>query len=205
MREKHRIFAAKALSVIFTPFYLPLVGLAALLTLTYLSLLPWTYKLFLVVTFWVFTIALPSLLIRLYRHYQGWSLFQMASKERRVIPYVISIVSYLLCYYVMAAVHVPHFMGSILMAALVIQITCAIVNLFVKVSTHMAAIGGVAGALAAFSVIFGFNPVWWLCVVLMLAGLVGTSRMILRQHSLHEITLGFLVGTGCAFVSVLLL
>lgn len=205
MREKHIIFAAKALSVIFTPFYLPLVGLAALLTLTYLSLLPWTYKLFLVVTFWVFTIALPSLLIRLYRHYQGWSLFQMASKERRVIPYVISIVSYLLCYYVMAAVHVPHFMGSILMAALVIQITCAIVNLFVKVSTHMSAIGGVAGALAAFSVIFGFNPVWWLCVVLVLAGLVGTSRMILRQHSLHEITLGFLVGTGCAFVSVLLL
>lgn len=205
MREKHIIFAAKALSVIFTPFYLPLLGLAALLTLTYLSLLPWTYKLFLVVTFWVFTIALPSLLIRLYRHYQGWSLFQMASKERRVIPYVISIVSYLLCYYVMAAVHVPHFMGSILMAALVIQITCAIVNLFVKVSTHMAAIGGVAGALAAFSVIFGFNPVWWLCVVLVLAGLVGTSRMILRQHSLHEITLGFLVGTGCAFVSVLLL
>ena len=205
MREKHIIFAAKALSVIFTPFYLPLVGLAALLTLTYLSLLPWTYKLFLVVTFWVFTIALPSLLIRLYRHYQGWSLFQMASKERRVIPYVISIVSYLLCYYVMAAVHVPHFMGSILMAALVIQITCAIVNLFVKVSTHMAAIGGMAGALAAFSVIFGFNPVWWLCVVLVLAGLVGTSRMILRQHSLHEITLGFLVGTGCAFVSVLLL
>lgn len=205
MREKHIIFAAKALSVIFSPFYLPLVGLAALLTLTYLSLLPWTYKLFLVVTFWVFTIALPSLLIRLYRHYQGWSLFQMASKERRVIPYVISIVSYLLCYYVMAAVHVPHFMGSILMAALVIQITCAIVNLFVKVSTHMAAIGGVAGALAAFSVIFGFNPVWWLCVVLVLAGLVGTSRMILRQHSLHEITLGFLVGTGCAFVSVLLL
>lgn len=205
MREKHIIFAAKALSVIFTPFYLPLVGLAALLTLTYLSLLPWTYKLFLVVTFWVFTIALPSLLIRLYRHYQGWSLFQMASKERRVIPYVISIVSYLLCYYVMAAVHVPHFMGSILIAALVIQITCAIVNLFVKVSTHMAAIGGVAGALMAFAAILGFNPVWWLCVVLVLAGLVGTSRMILRQHSLHEITLGFLVGTGCAFVSVLLL
>ena len=205
MREKQIILAAKVLSVVFTPFYLPLLGLVSLLTLTYLSLLPWTYKLFLVVTFWVFTIALPSLLIRLYRHYQGWSLFQMASKERRVIPYVISIVSYLLCYYVMAAVHVPHFMGSILMAALVIQITCAIVNLFVKVSTHMAAIGGVAGALAAFSVIFGFNPVWWLCVVLVLAGLVGTSRMILRQHSLHEITLGFLVGTGCAFVSVLLL
>ena len=146
MREKHIIFAAKALSVVFTPFYLPLVGLAVLLTMTYLSLLPWAYKLFLIVTFWVFTIALPSLLIRLYRRYQGWPPFMVASKERRVIPYVISIVSYLLCYYIMASVHVPHFMGSILMAALVIQVVCAIVNLFIKVSTHMAAIGGVAGA-----------------------------------------------------------
>lgn len=205
MREKHIIFAAKALSVIFTPFYLPLVGLAVLLTMTYLSLLPWVYKLFLVVTFWVFTIALPSLLIRLYRRYQGWPPFMVASKERRVIPYVISIVSYLLCYYIMAYVHVPHFMGSILMAALVIQVVCAIVNLFIKVSTHMAAIGGVGGALMAFAAILGFNPVWWLCVVFILAGLVGTSRMLLRQHSLHEITLGFLVGVACAFVSVLVL
>ena len=214
MREKHIIFAAKALSVIFTPFYLPLVGLAVLLTMTYLSLLPWVYKLFLVVTFWVFTIALPSLLIRLYRRYQGWPPFMVASKERRVIPYVISIVSYLLCYYIMAYVHVPHFMGSILMAALVIQVVCAIVNLFIKVSTHRAEIGGgaggvmgggVTGALLAFSVIFSFNPVWWLCVVFILAGLVGTSRMLLRQHSLHEITLGFLVGVACAFVSVLVL
>ena len=205
MREKHIIFAAKALSVVFTPFYLPLVGLAVLLTMTYLSLLPWAYKLFLIVTFWVFTIALPSLLIRLYRRYRGWPPFMVASKERRVIPYVISIVSYLLCYYIMAYVHVPHFMGSILMAALVIQVVCAIVNLFIKVSTHMAAIGGVAGALMAFAAIFGFNPVWWLCVVFVLAGLVGTSRMLLRQHSLHEITLGFLVGVACAFVSVLVL
>ena len=203
MREKHIIFAAKALSVVFTPFYLPLVGLAVLLTMTYLSLLPWVYKLFLVVTFWVFTIALPSLLIRLYRRYQGWPPFMVASKERRVIPYVISIVSYLLCYYIMVAAHVPHFLGTILIASLVIQVVCALVNLFVKISTHTAAIGGVTGALLAFSLIFGFNPVWWLCVVLLIAGLLGTCRMILRQHSLHQVVIGYLVGVVCAFVAVL--
>ena len=128
----------------------------------------------------------------------------MGNRERRMIPYIISIVSYLMCYYFMALTHVPHFMGSILIAALVIQIACALVNLFFKVSTHMAAIGGVAGALVAFAFIFGFNPVWWLCVVILLGGVVGTSRMILRQHSLHEVVFGFLLGTLCAFVSVLL-
>lgn len=204
MKEKEIIFTAKVLSVLFTPFYLPILGLLILFIFSYLSLLPLTYKLFLLLMFYLFTVFLPTALIRFYRRYQGWTLIELGSRERRAIPYVISIFSYLLCYYIMAATHVPHFMGSILIAALVIQVTCAIINLFIKISTHTAAIGGVTGALLAFSVIFSFNPVWWLCIVLLLAGMVGTSRMILRQHSLRQVVLGYLAGVACSFVSVLL-
>lgn len=204
MKEKEIIFTAKVLSVLFTPFYLPILGLLILFIFSYLSLLPLTYKLFLLLMFYLFTVFLPTALIRFYRRYQGWTLIELGSRERRAIPYVISIFSYLLCYYIMATTHVPHFMGSILIAALVIQVACAIINLFIKISTHTAAIGGVTGALLAFSVIFSFNPVWWLCIVLLLAGMVGTSRMILRQHSLRQVVLGFLAGVACSFVSVLL-
>lgn len=204
MKEKEIIFTAKVLSVLFTPFYLPILGLLILFIFSYLSLLPLTYKLFLLLMFYLFTVFLPTALIRFYRRYQGWTLIELGSRERRAIPYVISIFSYLLCYYIMAATHVPHFMGSILIAALVIQVACAIINLFIKISTHTAAIGGVTGALLAFSVIFSFNPVWWLCIVLLLAGMVGTNRMILRQHSLRQVVLGFLAGVACSFVSVLL-
>lgn len=204
MKEKEIIFTAKVLSVLFTPFYLPILGLLILFIFSYLSLLPLTYKLFLLLMFYLFTVFLPTALIRFYRRYQGWTLIELGSRERRAISYVISIFSYLLCYYIMAATHVPHFMGSILIAALVIQVACAIINLFIKISTHTAAIGGVTGALLAFSVIFSFNPVWWLCIVLLLAGMVGTSRMILRQHSLRQVVLGFLAGVACSFVSVLL-
>lgn len=204
MKEKEIIFTAKVLSVLFTPFYLPILGLLILFIFSYLGLLPLTYKLFLLLMFYLFTVFLPTALIRFYRRYQGWTLIELGSRERRAIPYVISIFSYLLCYYIMAATHVPHFMGSILIAALVIQVACAIINLFIKISTHTAAIGGVTGALLAFSVIFSFNPVWWLCIVLLLAGMVGTSRMILRQHSLRQVVLGYLAGVACSFVSVLL-
>lgn len=204
MKEKEIIFTAKVLSVLFTPFYLPILGLLILFIFSYLSLLPLTYKLFLLLMFYLFTVFLPTALIRFYRRYQGWTLIELGSRERRAIPYVISIFSYLLCYYIMAATHVPHFMGSILIAALVIQVACAIINLFIKISTHTAAIGGVTGALLAFSVIFSFNPVWWLCIVLLLAGMVGTSRMILRQHFLRRVVLGYLAGVACSFVSVLL-
>mgnify|MGYP004423737125 FL=1 len=88
------------------------------------------------------------------------------------MPYLLSIVSYFVCYYVMHRFNIPHFMSNILMAALVIQILCALINVWWKISTHTAAIGGVTGALQAFSMIFGFNPIGWLCVVIILAGMV---------------------------------
>ena len=39
-REKNIILAARVVSMVFTPFYLPIVGLMALFFLSYLSLMP---------------------------------------------------------------------------------------------------------------------------------------------------------------------
>ncbi len=203
MRERDIIFTARLLSSIFNPFYLPLVGLIILFMFSYLSLLPFFFKLQVLLIVYLCTVLLPTLLIRLYRHYQGWTLYEMGIKERRMVPYIISIMSYFLCYYLMNMLHIPHFMSSILVAALAIQVVCAIINLFWKISTHTAAIGGVTGALLAFSAMFVFNPVWWLCLLIIIAGLLGTSRMILRQHTLPQVVSGFLLGIVLAYISVL--
>lgn len=203
MKEKNIILAARVLSMVFTPFYLSLVGLIALFTFSYLSLMPWAYKLTVLALVYMFTILVPTLLIHFYRNYHGWTLIELGKKERRVVPYLFSIVSYFVCYYVMHRFNIPHFMSNILMAALVIQILCALINVWWKISTHTAAIGGVTGALQAFSMIFGFNPIGWLCVVIILAGMVGTSRMILRQHSLRQVCYGFLLGLVAAYTVIL--
>ena len=122
-----------------------------------------------------------------------------------MVPYVISILCYFFCIYLMDMLHIPHFMGTILSAALFIQVVCALINVWWKISTHTAAIGGVAGALFVFGELFGFNPVWWLCIVFILAGLLGTSRMILRQHSLAQVVAGFLVGIVCSILGLIYL
>lgn len=203
MRYKHLIIAARLMSLVFTPFYLPVVGLLALFVFSYLSLLPLSYKLTVIGIVYLFTILLPTLLIHLYRRYQGWTLIELGHKERRMVPYVISIMCYMLCTYIMETMHIPHFMGSILISALIIQVVCALINVWWKISTHTAAIGAVAGALLAFGEIFGFNPMGWLCVVLLLSGILGTSRMILRQHTLGQVLGGFGIGVLCAGVGIL--
>ena len=148
---------------------------------------------------YLFTVLLPTLLIHLYRKYQGWTLHELGMKERRMVPYIISIVCYFACYYIMNLYHIPHFISSILITALAIQIICALINVWWKISTHSAAIGGVTGALMSFALLFHFNPTWWLCLAILFAGLVGSSRIILKQHTLSQVNVGFIVGLISAF------
>ena len=151
MRQRKIILTAKFLSKVFTPFYLPVVGMVVLFTLSYLSLLPPLYKIMVLLTVWLFTIFLPTMLIKTYNRYQNWRPFEIGTRERRMIPYVISMLCYLLCTYVMTLLHIPHFMCSIVIAALTIQIICSMINLWWKISTHTAGIGGMAGGIMAFA------------------------------------------------------
>ena len=198
MKEKNIILAARIMSMLFTPFYLPLVGLVALFLFSYMSLLPLAYKLPMLLTVYISTILMPSLLIHLYRRFQGWTSKELGRKERRIVPYLISILCYFGCFFLMEYRNTPRVISIILVAALVIQMVCALINVWWKISTHTAGIGGLAGGLVVYSIAFSFNPIWWLAFVILLAGMVGTARMILRQHTLAQVVAGFLVGVVCA-------
>lgn len=204
-REKQIILAARIMSMLFSPFYLPLTGLLSLFLFSYLSIFPLVYKLQVLILVYLFTILLPTVMIHLYRRFQGWNLIELSLRERRMVPYIISIVSYFTCIYLMELSHMPHFMSSIVVAGLVVQIACAVANIWWKVSTHTAAIGGVAGALFGFAEYLNFNPVWWLCLIFIIAGLVGSSRMVLRQHTIGQVVGGFWLGFFCAAVAILFL
>ena len=204
-REKSMLLlSARYISLLFTPFFLPVMGLIALFLFSYLSMMPLLYKITVTVMVWLFTVVMPQLLIRLYRHYQGWSVLKVLKREERMVPYAISIGCYFACYYLMNSLHMPHFMRAVLVAAIAIQILCALINNWWKVSTHTAAIGGTTGAVMAFAFIFGFNPLWWICALMLLAGIVGTSRTLLRLHTLGEVTGGFLIGLFAGFGAVIL-
>lgn len=202
MKEKNIIFTARIMSMVFTPFYLPIVGLIALFIFSYMSLLPMIYKLVMLAMVYLLTVVAPSLLIHLYRLCQGWTSHELGRKERRLVPYIISIVCYFACFFWMEYRNTPRVISIIVVVALTIQMVCALINIWWKISTHTAAIGGVAGGLVSYSIAFSFNPLWWLCFVLILAGAVGTARMILRQHSLSQVVTGFLVGVACAILVI---
>lgn len=196
---------AQGLSMVLTPFYLPIVGLTVLFFFTYMNLLPWQFKVHVLLITYFFTILLPTLLIRLYRHYHGWTLFELGAREKRFVPYSISIICYLICYYLMNRMRVPHFMSGIIVAALMVQMMCIIINAWWKISMHMTAIGGVTGCLVIYSAILGFNPLWWLCLLFIISGLLGTARMMLQQHTLSQVIWGYLLGIIVSGITIIYL
>ncbi len=205
MSEKRLFALARAVSIIASPFYLSLVGMILLFWFSYLSLLPWRYKLFVVVVVYLFTILFPTLLIRLYSHNHGWQLFELVQKERRVVPYIISLVSYVACYFLLTALHVPHVICSILVIGILLLLVCAFINVWWKISTHAAAIGAVSGSIVVFSLLFGFYLLWWLCAALIVSGCVCSARLVLRLHTLPQVLVGYAVGFATAIVAVLVL
>ena len=197
------VLTSQVVSLLFSPFYLPVIAFAALLVFSYLNMLPLLTKVLLLVLVYCFTIALPHFFIFLYRKFNGWTRHQLGRRERRYVPYAVSIASYASLFYILASIHVPRFALAIIAGALSIQVVCALVNSRLKVSTHAAASGGVVGSLMAFALIFSFDPTGWLWLTVLLSGMVCTARFVLRQHTLRELGWGVAIGVVCGFCCVI--
>ncbi len=203
MKDKYLVLTAQVISMLFSPFYLPVIALIVLFMFSYLSMLPLFYKLFLLALVYVFTVVLPRLAIFCYRRVKGWTRHQLSRRERRFVPYILSIACYALLLYILYSLH-TRFLQGIIVGALAVQVVCALLNSVIKMSTHAAASGAVVGALLAYSQLFLFDPTGWLCLTVILAGAVGTSRLILRQHTLTQIGVSTLVGFVCGFACILI-
>ena len=200
--RKH-IVIARGFSSIFRPMYYPTVGTIILLTFTYMSMFPWAFRLMVLGVVYFFTVLLPVLTTYLYRSLLGWRLQELRERHKRFVPYAIHFLSYLCCMYLLDTMHMPRFITAILFVSLLVQTCCIIINMFWKVSMHSAGSGAVIGGLVAYSTIFGFNPIWWLCGTILLSGCVMTSRMVLLQHSLAQVLVGTMVGVICGFFGII--
>ena len=200
--NKVLIISAQVVSLVFSPFYLPVLAFIILFFFSYLNYMSWNYNLWVILMVYSFTVLFPWLGITLYRKINGWTRHELGRKERRIIPYLISICSYAGLLGVMAELRMPRFTLALIVAALSIQTACALVNIWMKVSTHAAASGGLIGCIMAFSGLFVFDPTLALCISFILNGIVCTARLILRQHTLTDLWVGTAIGILCGFYSI---
>ena len=206
MEEQHivadrtLIRTARVISAIFTPFSIPFLAFLILFLFSYLRIMPIQYKLIVLGVVYCFTIHMPTLTIFLFRKINGFSPEDLGERKRRFMPFLLTITSYVFCLVMMHRLNIPWYMTGIILAALIMMVICIVVNLKWKLSEHMAGVGAIVGGLVSFSALFGYNPVWWLCLFILIAGVLGTARIILQHHTLGEVLVGFAVGLICSLL-----
>ncbi|AVM57728.1 hypothetical protein C3V43_08135 [Bacteroides heparinolyticus] len=198
--DRTLIRTAKVISAIFTPFSIPFAAFLILFIFSYLRIMPLQYKLIVLGVVYCFTILMPTLTIFIFRKINGFSQEDLVDRKKRYVPFILTITSYIFCLLMMHRLNIPWYMTGIILAALITMVICVVVNLKWKLSEHMAGAGAVVGGLVAFSVLFGYNPVWWLCLFILVAGVLGTARIILQHHTSGEVIGGFAVGLVCSLL-----
>ena len=198
--DRSLIRTARVISAIFTPFSIPFLAFLILFLFSYLRIMPIQYKLIVLGVVYCFTILMPTLTIFLFRKINGFSPEDLGERKRRFMPFLLTITSYVFCLVMMHRLNIPWYMTGIILAALIMMVICIVVNRKWKLSEHMAGVGAIVGGLVSFSALFGYNPVWWLCLFILIAGVLGTARIILQHHTLGEVLVGFAVGLICSLL-----
>ncbi|HHB78708.1 MAG TPA: hypothetical protein ENK85_05710 [Saprospiraceae bacterium] len=114
---------------------------------------------------------------------------------------------------------IPPIFSAYVMGATISLLIAFFINLFKKISLHGVGMGGWLMLTIFMYKYFDFDSFtlrlgadvyqvglnYWLFLVLILSGIVGTARLILKAHELDEVSIGFLVGVLGQIIALRLL
>ena len=120
---------------------------------------------------------------------------ELRSRDERIIPYVASGAYYIWAYYVFYREGFNNTIAFILLGSCICIFLALIVNVtFFKVSMHTTAAGGLVAATMLLIPVTYSNAVLWFFVAVLIAGAIGSARLILKAHTEREVYYGYLLG-----------
>lgn len=201
-------YFARICSTIFHPFIIPVAGVFLSLYYSYMRMLGTGYIVNILLMVVLFTIALPGLGVLLLYKTRHITSVGLVKREERTLPFII-----FFCCYIMGAVflwwanlrgmQLGFFIGGLV--AIVVDL---IVNRWWKISVHMTAMGGFTGLIFVMSFMQYIMYTEYIPLLQILAvlgsGALGTSRIILKRHTIGQVCCGFINGFFWVFLSCFL-
>lgn len=190
--------AANILSVIFHPLLMITYGVLIALTYTSLAIYPMQLKLWVLSGTFLMTAFVPALFIFLMIKLGKQGDYDLTKRADRTMPYLIYIASTVACALFLSKLLMPFWVLALVFGTAVAMLIAMCINFFWKISAHMMGIGGMLGGMMGISRIYYLNPYWAFIIVIAIAGLLGTSRLILKRHTPAQVYAGF----GLGFISI---
>ena len=202
-----KIFA-RICSTIFHPVIMPLVGLFVSLYYSYLQMLGSHFITNTMLIVASLILAIPCIGVLILYKLRIITSVGLVRREERTYPYLLFFICYLLAtiylYWInLRGIQLGFFIGGLI--ALAIDL---LINKWWKISVHMTSIGGLTGLILVMSftqyIMYTELVPTLQTLALVCSGAVGTSRIILRRHTLGQVCCGFLNGFFWVFLCSLI-
>ncbi len=189
---------AEVISYVFHPIFMPLA-----MSVVLWKLEPSVYAPFVAtIKLWLVSIALSTLFLPLFtiflmRQLDFLSSYKMPTTRDRIGPLLAMMILYFWISHVFNSIQgviVPLSLKVLFLGNFWGLIAVFIVNIFTKISMHTAVAGGMIGIIIVLMMTSPGNMVIPLFVAIIIAGIMGTARMILGAHQRGDIWLGYIIG-----------
>ena len=187
---------AHTISWVFQPLLMPIYGAILFLNLPFyaFSLLPDQVKWYVIICNALFTFLMPVVIIFMLYRLGMISSITLEKREERKYPIIVTVIFYVSNYYFLSKVHLPAPYLFFLLAGMFSLLTTLIVTYFWKISMHMTGIGGLCGAFLLLGIVWPVDIRFILAGLFVIAGMTGTSRLLLNAHTPSQVAAGFFAG-----------
>jgi len=188
--------AANILSAIFHPVFSPVYGLLFINWADSYKLagLDETNKMQLFSIVILNTIAFPVITVLIMNRLGFVKSVFMREREERIIPLVAGGLFYFWTFMVVRSLAISDFITEVFLGASLAVFACFFLTLFYKISIHCAAIGGFIAVALYLTFSAPNNLEIPFMIIIILAGLVGSARWYLKEHTPFEIFSGYAMG-----------
>ena len=192
-------------SFIFHPLFIPVIAtwFLAFIQPGYFTGISPQEKTLIVIRVAVNTVFFPALTVLLLKALGFIKSIFLKTQRERIVPYIATNVFYFWMYMVFHnQPEVPLILTSFIFGVFLASSAGLLANIYFKISMHALGVGSLCG-LMLIIVFSGFSYPVFLTVmlVLIITGLVCSSRMIVSDHSPFEIYSGIIIGILCQLIS----
>lgn len=185
---------AKAISILFHPLWMPLAGTYILLSKTILAILPYESKKLIYIIVMVSTIGLPLAMLPFLYIRKKFKTLEMTERQERFVPLLIMVIFYFFAYYSLRNLNAPVLLVGYILSVFTTVFILSVINIWWKISLHLAGIGGVTALLVMITVFNQGIPEYMFYQSVIFAGLIASARMYLNKHNAWEAFAGYFIG-----------
>jgi hypothetical protein len=192
---------AKFISYIFHPLFIPTYFFLYLIyqfPYEFASINSFQLKLKIFSVFWM-TAFFPAFSVFILRKLKlGIDSIYLNTQKERIIPFFITMFFYWWMYYLSRNFSDQPIVLKYFYFGIFISTSIGVIfNNFIKISLHSIAMGSVLTALILCSLYYQIQLGVAIGIVILLTGIVCTSRLLLNSHTNEEIYWGLIVGAAC--------